>query len=544
MRPLMKKNADAQTFSINDDFYREIVESTEDAIIGKDLKATVKSWNRGAEKIYGYKKDEIIGKPLTTLMPHEKEDELEKIMEQVKQGKTIKHFETLRKHKNGNLLNMSVTISPIKNSDGEIIGASSIGRNITEKKRLEKNLAYLSEASKKLTSSLDYKATLRNIARLAVPKIGDWFAIHIKEDEGLLSQLAIAHTNPKKIKWAKELNKKYPTDPDSPYGTYHVLRTGKPELYSTITEDLLAKSAKNKEHLHILKEVGFKSAMVVPLLVHKKAIGTISFVTSESEYHYTKADLKFAEELANRAAIAIENARLYMEAQKSLSLRDEFISVASHELKTPLTSMKMYMQGLEIQAKKKNLEKIPEYASKIYTQIDKLNLLVSDMLNVSRLQHGKLEFNFEKFYIEDQIKEVIDTVKPIAKKHKIIVRGKISKKVYADQYRIQQVITNLLTNAIKYSPNSDKVIINLSEEKDHATVEVQDFGIGIEKEHLNKLFTQFYRVTNREDSYPGLGMGLYISHEIIKRHAGSINVMSKKGEGSTFSFTIPYDTRV
>ncbi len=409
-----------------------------------------------------------------------------------------------------------------------------------ERQLIEGNLSFLAEASRILSSSLDYQTTLNTIAKLAVPHIGDWCTIDILKEDNTIQQVAVAHKDPKKIKWAKELRKTDPPDMNAPTGLPNVLRTGKPELYPVITDELLVKVAKNKEHLKLLRTIGFTSAMIVPIFSQKTPIGGITFVTAETRRHYNQADLLMAEELATRASVAIENARLYKGSQDAITVRDEFISVASHELKTPVTSVKMFTQVLKKHSEQIGDKKAVVHLTKMDKQLNKLTELIYDLLNISKIQAGRMEFREEIFDFDKTVKEVTDVLQHSETKHTIVVQGITKKKIRGDEERIGQVINNLVSNAVKYSPKSNKVVIKLRSDKTTVYVSVQDFGIGMEKAHLNKIFERFYRVYDTTDkTFPGLGIGLYISSEIIKRHGGKLWVDSDIGKGSTFSFSIP-----
>ena len=175
-------------------------------------------------------------------------------------------------------------------------------------------------------------------------------------------------------------------------------------------------------------------------------------------------------------------------------------------------------------------------------QIDNLNQLVHNLLDVSRLEKGGLAFQYTNFDVNELVQEVISTLQTTTNQHKIILQGKVDRPVWGDRFRIAQVLVNLFTNAIKYSPNATKIIIRLAIKDTTALVEVEDFGIGISKEHQQDIFKRFYRVNDSpERTYPGLGIGLYISYEIIKKHGGTITLYSKKGKGSRFTFTIPLE---
>lgn len=520
-----------------------IVESSDDAIIGLSTEGIITSWNNGAKRLYGYRGEEAIGQSASMLIAPEKKDDFPKIMRKISQGISIDHYETQRITKKRRILDVSITVSPIRDKNEKIIGASKITRDITDRKNSENNLRFLSDASKLFSSSLNYKTTFQNIVKLAVPQIADWCSVDIIEDDRLI-QISLAHKDPGKIRLVKAMHKKYPPNANTMQGIPKVLTTGKTEFYPTITDEMLVQYAADPFHLRMLREIGFRSLIITPLIVNNKCIGTMTFVTSSSQRHYTKNDLILTEELARRASLAIENATLYQNAQKAIIIRDEFISVASHELKTPITSLKIYGQVLRQQTEKRGEYELLKYFDKMEAQINKLNMLVGDLLNVSKIQHGKIDYQMEKFNLMEIVQEAKESIQATAQKHEIIIYGRIAKKVYGDRYRIYQVLANLLTNAVKYSPKANNVLIHLIPKKQLALITVQDFGIGIEREHQSKIFNQFYRVTTtKEKTYPGLGMGLYIAHEIIKRHGGKMTVVSQKDKGSQFSFTLPYASR-
>jgi PAS domain S-box-containing protein len=204
-----------------------IVESSGDAIIGKTREGIITSWNRAAERIYGYSAEEVVGRSITLIFPPDRQDEFARIMEQILRGERVDHYETTRLRKNGTILPVSVTISPIHDSDGHVIGASAIAHDITERKRAEEQEHFLAEVSKVLTATLDYQETLANIARLVVPQLADWFAVDLVDAEGHFELIEVAHKDPEQGQWARALREKYPVDPNALTGAPHVVRTGR-----------------------------------------------------------------------------------------------------------------------------------------------------------------------------------------------------------------------------------------------------------------------------------------------------------------------------
>ncbi|MGN7203619.1 hybrid sensor histidine kinase/response regulator [Pedobacter sp. SAFR-022] len=219
--------------------------------------------------------------------------------------------------------------------------------------------------------------------------------------------------------------------------------------------------------------------------------------------------------------------------------KDEFISIASHELKTPLTSVKGYVQLLERSIDKGDVDTVKKHLHKAQTQLEKLNNLIADLLDISKIESGKLKFNKQNFFIGDLLKNIVEVMAQSFPDYKITVSGAAEHCIYGDEMRIEQVIINFLTNAIKYSPGTSEVLINVREENEQIYVGVRDYGIGIAPEQQKNLFEKFYRVEETALHFQGLGIGLYISAEIIRRHGGIVGVESTLGEGSEFYFEIP-----
>jgi signal transduction histidine kinase len=218
--------------------------------------------------------------------------------------------------------------------------------------------------------------------------------------------------------------------------------------------------------------------------------------------------------------------------------KDEFISIASHELKTPLTTAKAYIQLLEIDMKQSNNEDFI-FAQKAGASIERLNDLIGELMDVSKIQNGRLDLNVTSFNFKAMVSDAVESIQYVSPDHKIILAGEVNDPVKGDKERLQQVVINLLSNAVKYSPKSKKVLINIEEEKGLVKVSVTDTGIGIRKQSLEKIFERYYREEQRAVHFQGLGIGLFISYEIIQRHHGKIWAESEAGKGSTFYFTIP-----
>lgn len=336
-----------------------IVEASEDAIIGKTPDGVITSWNQAAERMFGYTAEEAIGKRITLILPPELHQQEEEIIDQVRRGIHIQPYETVGLRKDGTRIDVSLSVSPVKDGAGDIVGAAKIARDITERKELEQR-------------------------------------------------------------------------------------------------------------------------------------------------------------------------------------KDEFISMASHELKTPVTSIKGFTQLLQRRFRQRDDAESLRFLARMDTQLDKLTKLINDLLDVSKMQTGQLEYREEPFELDELVAEIMENIQGTTPNYRLVLEKSVPARILGDRDRIGQVLINLLNNAIKYSPGADQVIVRVETDGTDAVVSVQDFGMGIAHAHQKKIFERFYQVGAPEaKTYSGLGIGLYISSEIVRRHGGRIWVKSRKGEGSTFSFSLP-----
>lgn len=340
-------------------------------------------------------------------------------------------------------------------------------------------------------------------------------------------------------------------DMNAPIGGPKVIRTGEPEFIPVITQDMLKLVARDERHLQMIRELGLTSFIMVPLKSQDRVIGTLSFISSDPSRIYDEADLALAQELSHRAVMAIENARLYSELrEKGVSLteavraRDEFISIASHELKTPLTSLQLQSQIAERQYKRGNLEyftpeQIMSFVGMTRRQVSQLTRLVEDMLDVSRMSLGRLMIERTMFNLSELLAETVDKLAPqfTESSSKVSVKAAPSVVGEWDRFRLEQVIVNLLTNALKYGAGKP-IHITCEARGDHAVITVRDQGIGIAPEHISRIFDRFERAVSSR-GISGLGLGLYITKHIVESHGGVIHVESVPDQGSTFTVELP-----
>lgn len=519
-----------------------IVESSDDAIISKDLEGIITSWNEGAERQYGYTAQEIIGKPLALLAPPDHRDEMPELMERIKRGERVEHFETVRLCKDGRRVHVSLTISPIKNASGRIVGASKIARDITATKRHEAALRFLAGASKLLGELLDVPSTLHKVAAIAVPHFADWCAVDTLDAHGSLRRVAVTHADPAKMELARELQHRHPPDPAAPQGVWNVIRTGKSEITSEITDEMLAATIKDAELLRILRDLGLRSYMCVPLTVRDKVLGTITFVTAESGRRYDAQDLAVAEDLAHRAAVAIENARLYHEVREADRRKDEFLAMLAHELRNPLAPLRNSVQILKMpRVDPATAEHAREMMER---QIHHLVRLVDDLLDVSRVMRGKIELRTEKIELATVVARAVEAAQSLieSQQHELTVNLPTESLLLdADPVRLAQVIGNLLTNAAKYTEPNGRIWLAAQREGDQVVLRLRDTGIGISPGLLPRIFELFVQADHATThSQGGLGIGLTLVKRLVELHHGTIEAHSAGlGRGSEFVVRLP-----
>src|SRR5215211_3656079 len=303
--------------------FRLMVEGVKDyAIFMLDPAGHVTTWNDGAERRVGYEEEQILGRHFSSFYPDEdvaRGHPEEVLRAALKEGRYIEEGPRVRE--DGSRFWASAVTTALRDRKGNLKGFCMVVHDITERKRTDEVLRFLAESGATLASSLDYRTTLANVARLAVPTLADWCAVDVMEEDGSLERLAVEHPDPEKVALAYELQERYPSDPETTQGIRKVLETGEPDMMAEIPEELMDEAAVDPEHRAIMRELGLGSYMVVPMVARGRRHGAITLVSAESGRRYEEADLRLAEELARRAALAVDNAKLYEEAQREISER-------------------------------------------------------------------------------------------------------------------------------------------------------------------------------------------------------------------------------
>lgn len=442
-------------------------------------------------------------------------------------------------------------VVPLHDEHGHVSRWVGSATDFDDRKRAEEHMRFLAEASAVLGSSLSYQDTLKSVARLAVPRLADWCSIHLVgidgDNPGTPHQLVVAHRDPEKVRFAELLDEKYPPDPAAQYGVPNVLRTGKPEIMPDIPEGLFEATAVDDEHLRIMRELNIRSGMCLPLVARHRILGAITLVTSESGRRYDEADVAAAQELAERAAHAIDNARLYHEANEAIRIRDDFLSLASHELKTPLTPLHLHIQALQRSARglgrELSSERMSEKLDTISRQVTRLENLVDSLLDISRITGRQLHVSCDEADLAELARATAERLT-----HELERSGSTLDLVTPptlvgcwDVARLDQILSNLLGNAIKFGAGRP-IDLSISRHGELARIVVRDRGIGIATEDQARIFDRFERAVSTRH-YGGLGLGLWIVRQVVEALDGRIQVESELGQGSTFTVDLPLDAR-
>ncbi len=521
-----------------------IVASSADAIIGKTLDAIITSWNPAAERLYGYTVDEAVGQPIAMLVPPDRSDELPSIMARLRAGEAIEALRTVRVRKDGTRVDVQLTISPIHGQDGQITGASTIARDITKQHRAENALQLLAEAGEVLGASLDYEATLGSVAELIVPRLADWCSVNMVDETGRQTQIALAHSDPEKVKWVLELQQTIRPD-DSETGALALARrTGEPVIYRDITDEMLVEGATSPEHLAAMRQLGFRSGVIVPMMSRGRAVGTMTLVYAESGRLYQDDEIDLAKEIARRAAIAVDNAILFAEAKQAAQARQDFLLTASHELRTPLTSVKAAAQlvARHLDRPEPNRQRIISMVANLQGEISRLEALSFDLLDAARIQRGQFELELEPcnlVAIASDVMSVLRRTNFHLPTHQLVLDAASPVTGVWDARRLRQVVSNLVSNALKYSPNGGEVRVRIRQADGEALLSVEDHGIGIDQAEVMSLFQPFERATTVRQSIGGVGLGLYITKQIVDAHGGTVTIDSVPGAGSVFTVRLP-----
>jgi PAS domain S-box-containing protein len=421
-------------------------------------------------------------------------------------------------------------------------GLSVYFHDISERKRASEAQRLLIDTGLALAVSLDYEETVSRVARAAVPAFADFCLVDLLGPAEDIEGVAVSAATPELDRAVRELRRHRPPAWDAPTVGVIALRRGEPVLVEDVTEENLRRITDDPEHLALLKATGVRSALAAPLSARGRRIGVITFCCSRSGRRYGSGDIQLAGDLARRAAIAIDNARLFEEAQESSRAKSNFISVMSHEFRTPLTAIVGYTELMSIGVAGPLTSKQREQLSQINNSAWHLTQLIDEILVFSRVDAGRETIQRELVNLRDIVAKAGSLIEPVAAVKGLKVRLELPDHpvpVETDSGKVRQILFNVLSNAVKFT-DSGEIALRMWLSDGRVLCEVRDTGIGIAEEHLERIFDSFWQVeqgTTR--TFGGTGLGLTITRRLARLLGGDVEVASKPGNGSVFTVWLP-----
>jgi PAS domain S-box-containing protein len=522
-----------------------IVSIAADAIISIDEEQRIILFNDGAEQIFGYSKAEATGTLLDALIPPRFREAHRRHVERFASGDAIARGMGERGatiaglRKNGEEFPAEAAISKLQVGDKIILTVSL--RDITDRVRTEREMRFLAEAGAVLGASLDYEQTLATVARLVVRDFADWCTIELVEQHEQAWRRKVVSRDPSKADICDRLER-IPIDRDRPYLTRTVFDTKRSLLIEHVTPEALESAAQGPEHQGVLRAVKPASLMALPLLARGQLLGVLAFISSAGSRRYGQSDLRLAEALAERAALAIENARLYDAAVRAAQARDQVLGFVAHDLRNPLGAITMaadvlHGDGRDGDGHEKRSRKPVEA---IQRAAIRMNRLIQDILDVTRLEGGHLSVERARVPARQLVFDSAEAQAPLVASASLSFEQDVQPgvaDVWADRERILQVFENLIGNAVKFTNAGGRITAGAASRDGEVLFWVEDTGVGIADEEMPHVFDRFWQA--RKARRGGAGLGLQIVKGIVEAHGGRIWVESEAGAGTTFYFTLP-----
>lgn len=523
-----------------------IVEFSEDAIISKTLDGRILSWNAGAERLFGYSAGEVIGQPITLLIPPERQHEEQSILERLRKGERIEHFETERVTKDGRYIAISLTISPVRDASGSVVAASKVARDITSQREVQTALLTLTEKLAGQVADLQrlHEMSLRLASTHELPQILERAlsaAMAIDgADFGLLC-LCNPETGALKVGASSGLSDDYLKLAETTVPSGETSGRSLHELQRVIVEDTET-DVLFAPYREAARRAGFRAVHSTPLITRHGNLAGVLSTHFKSPHRPSDREMRLIDLCARQAVDFIENARLYAALREADQRKDEFLAVLAHELRNPLAPISYALQVLRLS------DELGPAAGRMceimQRQVTHLSRLVDDLLEVSRITRGKIELRREHVNLVSVIGSAVETSKPLieSQRHQLMISLSPEPMLLeADPVRLSQVIANLLNNAAKYTERGGQIWLTARREDGEAVISVRDTGVGIAAEMLPRVFELFAQVDRTlQRAHGGLGIGLNLARSLVQLHGGTIEARSGGlGAGSEFLIRIP-----
>ena len=540
--PTPAEAADAErALRISEAKFAGIVAISADAIISVDDQQRIINFNRGAEQIFGWLEGEAVGQSLDILLPHRYREthrhHIARFAESPIPARRMGERQQIAGlRRSGEEFPAEASISKIDVEGRRIF--TVVLRDITARRNAERAQTFLARAGEVLASSLDYETTVASVTRLAVPELADWCTIYTVEGDGLVRRLELAHADPARDAALQSLRGEA-IGRTGAHPVIEAIAQRRPVVIADLDDARLHPACRDDVQFALLFEHGVRSALVVPLIARGELRGAMGFF-AERPNRFTDDDVALAQELAVRAALAVDNARLYREAQNAVRARDDVLAVVSHDLGNPLSAIRigtsLLLKALPPEEKEKGGWK---HLDSIRQSAAQMERLIKDLIEVKRLEAGRVGLVRGPQRVSSLLAEATEMFAGIAAERGVDFHTAIAADagaVDADRERTLQVLSNLLGNALKFTPAGGTVRLSATSLPGEVQFSVADTGPGIAPEHVDHVFERFWQATRTRQ---GIGLGLAIARTIVQAHGGRIWVESQPGYGSVFRFTLP-----
>jgi PAS domain S-box-containing protein len=512
------------------------------AVLLLDPSGIVTGWNAAAERLTGWPEAEIVGQSFARFHPPEERDagKPEQLLWRATRDARAEE-DGFRVRKDGTRFFASVVLSAVRDPEGRLAGFAHVMRDATERRRADEAERFVLEAGNVLAEALHPEQMLDRLARLAVPRIADWCTIETLDDDGRLRLVALVHADPRHEHTLRDLRLRFPPDPEtSP--TWRVLRSGQPEVASEGDAAALAALAPEPEHRDALRAEGLRAWLTVPLTAGRRSLGALTLAVSSPDRDLGSREIGVARDLARRAAQALHNANLYVDAQRAGRERDEVLAILSHDLRAPLGAAFAAARAIRAEAPEGPAgERIRRSASAVERAAEAMSRLLADLLDLAGLEAGRLVVSRRPEHTAALVRAAADAQRENATQAGVTLVAEAAETlpdVDADHDRILQVLGNLLADALQATEGGHVTLRARAVDGGRAVAfEIEDSGRAIPDEELAHFFDRYRR--GRGSSARGAGLGLAVARGIVEAHGGRIWAESRSGQGSRLTFTLP-----
>lgn len=519
--------------------FRAIFENAGAGIGLVDPSGRVVAANPALANMLGYSMEELEGRNFVELRhPRDAGADRPLFDELVAGRRDSFRLETRFLRKDGRIAWGRLTTSEVRDGDGNARFFIALIDDITDRKQAEEAQRFLLEASRLFSGSLELDAVLESITRLIVPRRADYCIVDLLGEGDSIDRVAAAHADPEGQKLVDRLCA-YSAGTKRGRGVPDVVRTGRAELQPEVSEDWLRAVTRNRRHLEVVRELGPRSAMMVPFVARGRVIGAMTLAWTRPGLRYGPDDLALAEELAGLAGLALDNAQLFQQSHEATQVRDRVLSVVAHDLRNPLNAVSLSAELMREQRPDPDPDGERERLEVIERSVAQANRLIQDLLDIARIEAGVVPLERERLDARALVREAVSLHRPLAERQSIRLEAEIPERldaIDADHDRVLQVFSNLIGNALRYSPEGEVVGVSADQRDGEVRFSVSDRGPGIPEKQRHRLFEPFWKARKETE---GAGLGLAIAHAIVEAHGGTIGVESRDDHGSTFWFRLP-----